>query len=226
MLSEEEERVLEQIVGPPTQIAAGTDFVREGSRPTNSTLLVEGFAARYKIVENGSRQITALHTPGDFVDLHSLLLKTMDHGVLAITPCKVALAPHAALRDLSATHPHLSRLLWLMTLIDGAIHREWLVFMGRTPAVAHAAHLLCEIYAQLDVVGLAPERRFDFPITQSDLGDVLGLSSVHVNRVLQELRAKGLIRWENHEVTILDWDSLKAQGQFDPTYLHMVREPR
>jgi CRP-like cAMP-binding protein len=225
-VSDEEQEVLIQLVLDPVSVEAGHDIVREGDRPTASTLLVEGFAVRYKILEAGGRQITALHGPGDFVDLHSYLLKQMDHGILALTRCRTARAPHAALRRISETHAHLSRLLSLLMLIDGSIHREWLVAMGRRDALGNAAHLICETYIQLEMVGLAPQGEFLFPVTQTDLADMLGVSAVHANRTLQSLRAMKVIEWRGERVRILDWAALADAAEFDSRYLHLTREPR
>lgn len=194
--------------------------------PAESSLLLDGFAARYKIFSNGRRQITAIHVPCDFVDLHSFILKTMDHGVLALTPCRVAVVPHGALERITDEHPHLTRLLWLNTLIDGAIHREWLTAMGRLSATAHMSHFICELFLRLKVVGRADGDTIQLPLTQAELGDTLGLSTVHVNRVLQELRKDGLIRWQGDALRILDWERLKKVGEFTTTYLSLDHEHR
>ena len=220
-LSDAEKRVLEAAVSRAREVQADEDIVREGDLPIESTLLLEGFAARYKVLSNGRRQITALHVTGDFVDLHSFLLKPMDHGVLALTPCRLAVVPHTAIERITEEHPHLARLLWLNTLIDGAIHREWLTAMGRRSATAHMAHLICELFVRLQVVGHAHDNTIQLPITQSELGDTLGLSTVHVNRVLQELRKEGLIRLRGSAMTILDWDRLQEVAEFTPTYLNL-----
>jgi CRP-like cAMP-binding protein len=204
----------------------GQDLVREGDRPEHSTLLLEGFAARYKILSNGKRQITAIHVPGDFVDLHSAVLKTMDHSIAALTPCRLAFAPHERIREVSATYPHLIRLLWLNTVLDSAIHRQWLVTMGRQPARAAAAHLFLELFERLRLVGETDGNSYRFPVTQVELGDVLGLSAVHVNRTIQELRSEGLITWRNDVLAIENMDGLRAAGEFDPAYLNLVHEPR
>lgn len=225
-VSREEEAVLRDMLLPPTIIEAHHDIVAEGSRRSSSTLLVDGFAARYKLVEDGGRQITAVHVPGDFVDLHSFLLHQMDHGVSALTACRVATLPHPSLASIVKHYPHLGRLLWLATLVDGSIKREWLVGMGRRTATARLAHLICGVASRLEVVGLAPKHQFLFPATQTDLGDMLGTSAVHMNRSLQELRARSLIQWKGHVVKILDWEGLTGFADFDPAYLHLRREPR
>jgi CRP-like cAMP-binding protein len=194
-LSDEERQVLEEAVVRPRVVNKGEDILREGDRPSESTLLLEGFAARYNLRRNGKRQITALHIPGDFVDLHSFLVKTMDHAVLAITPCTVGFVPHEILREISENHPHLTRLLGVNIAVDAAVHRQWIVAMGRRSALEHTAHLLCELFLRLQAVGLTEDHRFKLPLAQAELGDTLGLSTVHVNRVVQDLRTKGLITW-------------------------------
>lgn len=151
-------------------VAAGDDIVRDGDRPSQSTLVVSGFACRYKVLEGGGRQITALHLPGDFVDLHSFLLKEMDHGVGAISTCRVATVPHETLTRISQEQPHLTRLFWLLTLLDGALHREWLVAMGRQPAVGNLAHLLCELRLRIGAIEDIIDNSFTVPLTQADLG--------------------------------------------------------
>lgn len=225
-LSAEEKRALEDAVGPARHVRTGEDIVREGARPTASTLLLDGFAGRYKMLEAGARQITDIHVAGDLVDLHSFLLKTMDHGVTALTPCTVASISHETLRRISEQHPHLTRLLWLESLMDGAVHREWLVAMGRRSALGHIAHLLCELYLRLQVVGLTDHYSFPLPLTQSDLADAVGLSTVHVNRMVQELRREGMISWRDQVVQIHDWKRLVQVAEFNPTYLNMTQEPR
>jgi len=225
-LSDDEKQMLESAVARVRDIGADEDIVREGDRPMECSLLLDGFAARYKILSNGRRQFTAIHVAGDFVDLHSFLTKTMDHGILTLTPCRVAAVPHATLQKITDDHPHLTRLLWLDTLIDGAIHREWLTAMGRLSATAHLAHLICELFLRLKMVGRTEDDTILMPLTQAELGDTLGLSTVHVNRVLQELRKDGLIRWQGDALTILDWERLKKAGEFTPTYLNIQQERR
>ncbi len=198
----------------------------EGDRPTESTILFTGLAARYNILENGKRQITALHVPGDFVDLHSFFMKQMDHAVMAITPCTTGLVPHEFIREVTESQPHLARLLALHLAVDAAVHRHWIVSMGRRPALEHAAHLLCELFLRLQVVGLTEGYSFKLPLTQAEVGDTLGLSTVHVNRVVQELRKEGLITWRADTVVIEDWPRLQQVAEFDPTFLSLRTEPR
>ena len=225
-LSHEERDVVLHLAAREVEFKTGDDIVAEGSRPNVSSLIITGIAARYDVLSDGGRQFSALHVPGDFVDLHSFPLKQMPDGVVALSPTRIAHVPHQRLRQITETQPHLSRLLWLLTLIDAAIHRKWIVSMGRRSAQARLAHLLCELFARLEVVGSTEGRSFHLPLTQAILADVLGLSIVHVNRVLQRLRKDGLVTWRDDLVTIEDWPQLSALAEFDPTYLCFHKEPR
>jgi CRP-like cAMP-binding protein len=225
-LTPDEREVVLGAVSHEVDFQAGQDIVKEGTRPKVCSLVVRGLAARYMVLAGGGRQFTALHVPGDFVDLHSLLLKRMDHAVLALAPTRVARIAHDALRQITVEFPHLARLLWLTTLVDGAIHREWILSMGRRQAPARLAHLICELFTRFQAVGKADGLSFSLPLTQAQMGDVLGISSVHMNRTLQELRREGLISWQGQAVTIKDWQHLKSLAEFDPAYLSLEREPR
>lgn len=204
VVTQQEQAVLASIVTRTSIFGTGEDIVEQGSRPSYSTLMLEGISARYKILEDGSRQITAFHVPGDFVDLHAFLLKTMDHGILAVSPCTVAFADHGDLMRVTETEPHLTRLLWLDTLVDAAMHREWIVAMGRRSKLSHLAHLICELFVRMRIVGLVDGWSFRLPLSQSEVADALGLSVVHLNKTLQRLRQEGVVRWELRAVEILD----------------------
>jgi len=204
----------------------GQELIPEGSRSSFSLLLLDGFAARFKTLSTGARQITGVHVPGDFLDLHGFLLKTLAYGVVTLSDCRIVQADHEALRKITATSPHLARLLWLDTLIDASISREWLASMGRRSAEGHLAHLICELFTRLDVVQQTSGYSFRVPFKQADLADILGLSVVHVNRTLQSLRKQGLIIWEGMRVHVESWDGLVKIAEFDPTYLCLNREPR
>jgi CRP-like cAMP-binding protein len=221
----EERHALEDLMEPPRRHPGGTELVRVGDRPRHSTLLIRGFCARINVLGDGSRSVTQLSVPGDFLDLHSLLMHQMDHGIVTIGDCVISEAPHPRLIALSASQPHLTRLLWLDTVIDGAIHREWLHRMGVQDALGRLAHLICEVEARLQVVGLATPAGFDLPLTQIDLAACLGLSSVHVNRTLMTLRRRGLVEWRGGRVRILDRERLREFAEFDPTYLRLQCDP-
>lgn len=224
-LSEAEKAAIADLLEPPRIVRAGADIVSEHSRPHHSTLLSAGFAGRYITLADGRRQITEISVPGDFVDLHSLLMKQMDHGVVALTDVTVANAPHGRLRKITEEHPHLTRVLWLDTIVDAAIHRQWIAAMGRRTGLAKLAHLLCELYVRLEIVGQARDHWFELPLSQPVLADSLGLSAVHISRLVGELRDEGLVQWTHAGVTIVDWDELVAVAEFDPTYLRLQRDP-
>lgn len=222
-LSDDEQQAVLSAAGDARTFSAGEDVVTQGQRPSFSTLVVAGVAARYSTVEDGGRQITGLHIAGDFVDLHSFPLQLMDHSVTAITACQVVTFPHRALLDITERFPHLTRVLWLLTLLDGAIHRQWMVTKGRLTADEQMAHFFCEQFVRAQVAGLATSQHYPLPLTQAQFGDALGLSIVHTNRTLQRLRRTGFVEWQNGVVEIADWPALRDMGQFDPTYLHLER---
>ena len=225
-LSGEERAILERASARVVEFPADEDMVREHDRPSYSTLLLSGWAARYTILGDGRRQITAFHVPGDFVDLHSFLLKVMDHGVVALTSCKAALVAHDALAEITQEHPHLARLLWLSTLIDAAILRQWLIGAGKRRAPEQMAHLFCELFTRLQVIGQTKDNSFRIPITQAEFGDALGLSAVHTNRTLQMLRGEGFIEWNSGTIVLPDWQRISRFAEFDPTYLNLEHERR
>ncbi|HEX8512858.1 MAG TPA: Crp/Fnr family transcriptional regulator [Allosphingosinicella sp.] len=226
LLTGEEEEVLRGSMSEIREYPEGRTIVRTGATLSASTLLVEGIVCRYKDLADGQRQIMELHVAGDFVDLHGFLLKQLDHNVGTMTPVKVASFPHDALRGITETHPHLGRMLWFSTLLDAAIHREKILSIGRRSALARIAHIFCELLVRLRIVGLADDKGFDLPLTQADLADVTGLTSVHVNRMLKKLRDEDLLTFRGGTVTIGDWDRLQRVAEFDPSYLHLERRPR
>lgn len=225
-VSEREEAVLRDAIGEIENYRAGKTIVRAGETLTRSALLMDGLVARYKDLSEGTRQIMEVHVPGDFLDLHGFLLKKLDHDVGAITAATIAWTPHDRLQRISEEEPHLSRLLWLSTLMDASIQRERILSVGRRPARARIAHLLCELYIRFEVVGMTDGMSYALPFTQADLADSTGLTSVHVNRMLRELREEGLLTFRGGRVTIDDWERLKSAAEFDPAYLHVEHRPR
>jgi CRP-like cAMP-binding protein len=205
---------------------SGAEMVVEDTRPGESCMVLKGFAARAQILRDGNRQITALHISGDFVDLHAYLLKVMDHSVVAIGTCEVGYVSYDWIRKVTEQSPHLSRMFWMSTVIDGAIQRTWTTCIGRRTAEQRMAHLFCELGLRLEAAAVATRNRFEFPLTQLQFSDVLGLSVVHVNKKLQELRSSRLVDWRNGIVTIHDFDGLAKLAEFDPTYLSLRIEPR
>jgi CRP-like cAMP-binding protein len=220
-LAPEELADLDALLEPPRTVPIHGDLVRQGERPDHSVVLLSGLAGRNHSFRDGGRQFSQLHVAGDFVDLHSFLLNTMDHSVTALTESQVAHVPHERLKRMTSRSPRLARLLWLDTLIDGAVHRQWIARMGRLSSVANFAHLLCELHERYGLVDMVRDDGFDLTLTQADLADVLGLSAVHVNRIVQELRASGAVTWDGRRLTVLDWSRLVGMAEFDPTYLQL-----
>lgn len=202
-------------------VPADQDILREGDVSTECCLVVEGFLFRYNLTRKGKRQIHSFHVAGDIPDLQSLHLKVMDHSLGTLVPSQLAFVHHDDLRSLMESYPRLVDLFWRDTLIDAAIFRQWMVGMGQRSAHARIAHLLCELLVKMRAVDLVKDGAFDLPITQAEMGDALGVTPVHVNRVLQEIRDAELITWRGAAATVLDWQGLKKMGEFDAGYLHL-----
>ena len=202
-------------------VEANASIVPDGSRGDRIHVLLDGWAARFKILENGSRQIPALMLPGDMCDIDALHLDRSDFGVMAITRCTVLVFARDALVALFDGHPGLRDSVYRMMAVDNAIATQWTVCLGRRSARERIAHLLCELHARLAAVGDAGSGSYALPLTQEELADVLGLTAVHVNRTLQALRADGLISLRDHRLAIPDLDALSRAAGFDPAYLHL-----
>lgn len=225
-LGERERAILRAAPTGTRQFAARRMIVHQGEPLSQSMLLLEGFVCRYNDLADGKRQILEFHMPGDFIDLQGFLLKSLEHNMATISPATVALVPHAALRQITETEPHLTRLLWFTTLVDAAIHRQWIVSNGRRAAIARVAHLICELGARLDAAGLAQGDTFALPFTQADIADATGLTPIHVNRMLRILRDDGVMTFREGRVTITDREALEEIAEFDPAYLFLDHQPR
>ena len=225
-VSDVEEAALRAAVAQTKEFPADVTVIRSGADLRQSWLLTSGFAARFKDMHNGNRQILELNIPGDFVDLHGFLLKTIDHSIGTLTRCTFAIVPHAALTRISEEMPHLSRLLWLQTVLDAAIHREWVTTLGQRPATGRLAQLFLELHHRLAVVGMVRDEEFDLPLTQSEIAEITGLTSVHVNRTLRSLRERNLANARSGKVQILDRAGLELEAGFDPVYLNLTKRPR
>ena len=222
-LSHEERHGVERLPLRTHVLHPRQDIVRDGDTPSHCCLLLEGWAFRYKLLDESRRQILSFHVPGDVPNLQSLHLGPMDHGLATLTRATVAFIPHESLLDLAERLPGFAGILWRDTLIDGAVFRAWMTGIGQQSAFGRMARLFCELYLRLEAVGLASNHCCTLPIKQSELGDALGLSTVHVNRTLQEMRARELITWHNQKLTIHAWDKLARAGEFNPAYLHLNR---
>lgn len=221
----EERDALRQAFGQPQTCGPGEEIVAQGERPFESTAILDGFAAPLSTLESGTQQISEINIPGDFADLQSFLLRHMDHSVVALSPCTFVKVPHRELMSITPRFPHLTRMLWFSTLVDAAIHRQWIVGMGRRDAISHLAHLVCELCIRLSLVGLAEDHAFELPVNQGQLADMLGRSRSHVNANLQQLRALDLLAWTGSRVEVLNWPKLRALAEFDEAYLQLERGP-
>jgi CRP-like cAMP-binding protein len=216
-----EQRALASLRPSFKVLDAQEDIVREGEHPTLVCLILEGFACRYTTVASGRRQILSIHIPGDIPDMQSLFIKVMDHNLATLVPARVALIPHEAMRALIDNHRRIAHLLWRDSLVDAAIFRKWIVGMGRRTAYARFAHLICEFATRMHAVGLMEAKICAMPFTQADMADALGLSNVHVSRVLSRFRKQGLLTWQDGILTIRKWRQLQKAAEFDPSYLQL-----
>lgn len=219
-LPEADKDALHELCQNIREVGARGNIIRDGDRPNHVHLVISGWAARYKLLPDGQRQITAFLIPGDFCDLHITVLEHMDHNIAAVTPVKLACIPAEVMENLPLERPTLARALWWSTLVDEAVLREWLVSAGRRNAHQAVAHLFCELHTRLRRVGMVENHRFELPVTQEDLADALGLTPVHVNRMLKRLKNEELIQIFDRKLTILDGERLCKVAGFDPSYLH------
>lgn len=224
-ISSEEERVIRDSVAEVRRFRADEMVVRAGEELSVSLMLLDGWLARCKDLAGGERQVTQLHVAGDFADLHGFTLKRLDHDVSTLTDSRIALVPHDRIKAITDEFPRLGRVFWLSTNIDAAIQRELALSLGQRSAISRMAHLFCELYLRLDVVGRTSDGGYDFPLTQRELSECLGLTVVHANRTLQELRRRGLIELENRRLTIRDQRGLQGVAEFDPSYLYLDKHP-
>ncbi|MCA1451845.1 Crp/Fnr family transcriptional regulator [Bradyrhizobium sp. BRP22] len=202
------------------------DIVREGERPKDVQLVVAGWACRYKQLEDGRRQVVSFFLPGDICDLNVFILREMDHSIGSITDVAIADLSREFFEEISGGYPRVVTALWWESLVDAAIQREWTLNLGQRTALERMAHLLCELFFRLRLAGLTSGDSCDFPLTQADLADASGLSKVHVNRTLQELRSANLIVLKGKTLVVPDLRRLMDAGLFNANYLHMEREGR
>lgn len=196
------------------------DLIREGDKPVNVFIVLEGWACRYKLLPEGGRQIMAFLMPGDFCDMHVAVLEEMDHTIGTITKARVAAVPRADMEKLVVATPALTHAFWRAQLIDEGTLRSWIVSMGRRGSVERVAHLMCELYVRAHSIGLASGDKLAFPLTQVVLADALGLTAVHINRVLRKLRTEGVMEIGRGMLVIKDSEKLSRIAGFQDNYLH------
>ncbi|MBW7968815.1 Crp/Fnr family transcriptional regulator [Bradyrhizobium sp. BR 10289] len=201
----------------------GEDLVAEGDQIESVRIVLSGWLFRHKTLEDGRRQIVNFILPGETCDAHAYLLPSIDHSITTATPVAYAEIKRVRFEKLMASERTLAEAFMCETLLNNAIQREWAINLGRRVALEKVAHLFCEIYERLRPVGLVEGNSCSFPVTQMDLADATGLSVVHLNRTIQELRATGLITLRDRTLTISDLDALKSAALFSPTYLQLYR---
>jgi len=197
-------------------------LVREGNRPECCSMLLEGYVCRHKVTADGGRQIVSFHIPGDLLDVQHLELERADHNVQAITDATIAWISKGEMQSLLDGYPSVRRAVWRSALVDASIFREWVLNVGRRDALARVAHMLCEFAARREAAGLGSPDRFELPMTQEQIADATGLTSIHVNRMLRILGQRGLIARDKRDVHIVNWDGMRRLADFDPAYLHLA----
>ncbi len=222
VLSTDDRDSLLALGGNTRSIDKGRDIVREGDRPEHVHVMLDGWAARYTTLPDGTRQITAFLISGDLCNSEIAVLKKMDYNVVALTPVTAAMISRSALVELIRNRPGLAQAFWGATACDDAVLRAWVVNLGRRDAYTRIAHLACELHARTSRLGSLKGTKIDLPLTQEQLGDALGLTPVHVNRVLKRLRDEGLMQLHGGTLTIFDAERLATVAGFDPGYLHMA----
>ncbi|KLE34623.1 Crp/Fnr family transcriptional regulator [Aurantiacibacter luteus] len=218
-LSEDEKQTVESLIEKVEQYDRDTTILARGQLSDRSTMLIDGFVLR-TIRDGDKRFVVGVQVPGDFVDLHAFALKRLDHDVVTLGPARVGYVSHDRLRALMEENAHLTRLLWFSTLLDAAIHREWIMKLEQLRASKRVAHVFCEIRQRLDFVGLGGGRAIDTPLIQQDLADMCGTTAIHMNRALGQLRKEGLADFRRGTIRVADRRKLESYATFDPTYLY------
>lgn len=218
--SQEDTLLLQAACSEPKDLPARHDLICEGDKPGPIFVILEGWACRYKLLPEGTRQITAFLMPGDCCDMHASVLETMEHSISTLTPARVSTIQRSRMEELIMTRPTLMRAFWWTQLVDEDTLRAWIVSMGRRGSVQQVAHLMCELYVRARNIGLTSDNRLEMPLTQAMLGDALGLTAVHVNRVLRKLRLAGVMELSTGSLTITDISKLALVAGFDDNYLH------
>ncbi len=218
-MSSREEALLDSLVVGSERVPDGHVVQKRGVLANQSTLLLDGFVARV-IEADGTRHIVGLQVPGDFIDLHAFALKRLDHDVVTVGPALIGHVPHAKLAELLREEPHLTRMLWFSTLLDAAIHREWILKLEQLKAEERLAHIMLELWHRLNFVGLADAHGFNMPLLQTHLANACGTTAVHINRVIKAVRQRGLLEINRGRVTLPDREALEQFAHFQKDYLY------
>jgi len=224
-LTPDEQRAILSLVGETQRVAARRDIVSPDEVVTSACLVVRGLVARYDQMLDGRRQITSFYIPGDMCDLHSVVAPKASWSITAISPATVVRVPHRQLRELCVRYPAIALAFWRDGTVDASVFAKWVGNLGRKNAKARIAHVMCEMGLRMEAAGLGERTSYDLPATQEQLGDATGLTPVHVNRTLQEIRGQGLLTFRDGRVEIRDWDALAHLAEFDPGYLLLEGPP-
>lgn len=219
-ISEDDIREIEALPIVVQHFPAESYVVRDGERATDCCLIADGFCVRSKTIASGNRQILSLHIPGEIPDLMSLFLHVMDHDLMTLTPCTLGLINHETLRKLHHRRVTLAEMFWRDTLIDAAMFREWIVNVGQRPAPARLAHVMIELRERLRLIDRVDGNDFEMPMTQEQIGEALGITAVHANRVIKQLRQEGIVEFHRGRVKVLDEGKFLELADFDGRYLH------
>ena len=218
-MTDDEQALLESLISETEYVEGEQAVIKRGDFCDFSTMLIEGYVLR-TIHEDGVRAIVGFQVPGDFVDMHAFALKRLDHDLVVIGKAKLGYVRHDDVKRVLQEHPHLARLFWFSTLLDAAIHREWIMKFALLRSTGRVAHLLAEIWYRLRMVDLGSSDGFQTPLTQIHLSLICGTSTIHMSRCLRDLREGGVVDFRRGKITILDAEKLKAIGKFDPAYLY------
>ena len=224
-LTDADVAVLASSTSQAREFGARHDLIREGDKPGPVFVMLQGWACRYKILPSGARQITSFMLPGDSCDLHAGMLAEMDHSIQTITPACVATIPQATMQQMMESSPRIARALYTAQLIDEGTLRAWIVSMGRRSSIERVAHLMCELYLRVNNIGGAAQGSIELPISQVLFADALGMTPVHINRVLRRLREAGVMEIRRRSLRVLDPAGLVKIAGFDESYLHRRLRP-
>lgn len=225
-LTKDDREALAAATSNAREVAPRRDLIREGERPKAAHLVLSGWGCRYKTLPDGRRQILAFLLPGDCCGRNAFLLGEMDHGIAAITRMRIAEVTREEMEALMLGHQRIAQALRWEQLVQESIQREWTLNIGQRTAYERIAHLLTELFVRLRIVGMTQEDGCDFPLTQTDIADASGLTAVHVNRTVQELRREGLVELQHKRLRIPDLEGLMEAAVFNPAYLHIEHEGR
>ncbi len=217
---DQDRAALDRLTMVTRPVVRGQHLIREGDDPTHVFLILEGWAQRYKILPDGKRQIVAFLMPGDLCDTHVFILEKMDHSISMMSEGQVVSIPANDMLAIIENHPRIAQALLWCTLVDEGILREWLVNIGAREAYSRIAHLFCELYIRAGAVAREGNGDFFMPLTQTDVGEALGLTSVHVNRTIKALKRSGLVDAAKNRLLMLDFEGPKDAARFDSAYLH------